>query len=159
MPPTSKDPSTRVRRNKTSTRAVLTPVTNAKIPPLPVHIKDWYPVVRDWWKRCWSSPMVPEWTESDIDALYLAARLQQQFWDPETPASTRTSTGGEIRQVLTQCGLTPMSRRSLQWEIDRGESAAQKTAQRRGTPPKKAAPKKADPRTTRRLSVVPSAAS
>lgn len=157
MPTVSKDPSTRVRRNKTSTRAVLTPVKNPKIPPLPAHM-DWFPVVLDWWKRCWSSPMVPEWDASDVDALYLAARLQQQFWDSETSASTRTSTGAEIRQVMTQCGLTPMSRRSLQWEIDRGESAAQKTAQRRGgSAPVKRAAKKADPRTKRRLQAVPDA--
>lgn len=150
MPAQAKHPSVRARRNKTTTRAVLKPAPkNPKIPPLPPHIKNWYAPVRDWWKRVWSSPMVPEWTESDIDALYLAAGLKQQFWDPDTSASTRVSTAGEIRQIMCQCGLTPMSRRSLQWEIERAESAQESTNARRAgksAPAKKAAAKTTDPR-------------
>lgn len=152
MPAHSKDPSVRARRNKTTTRAVLKPAPkNPRIPALPTHIK-WYPVVRDWWKRAWSSPMVPEWTDSDRDALYLAAGLMQQFWDPETPASSRTSTAGEVRQIMCQCGLTPMSRRSLQWEVERAESAQESTAKRRAgkAAAAKKTPAKADPRVARR---------
>lgn len=149
MPNHLKHPSVRARANKTTTRAVLTPRKNPKIPVLP-RGPQWYPVVREWWKRVWSSPMVDEWTDSDIDALYLAARLQQQFWDPETKDSTRNQTSAEIRQLMCQCGLTPMSRRSLQWEIERADEAQSKGNRRRAgstpTPAKKAAPKKADPR-------------
>ncbi|MBU8830842.1 hypothetical protein KL858_15465 [Mycolicibacterium goodii] len=126
---------------------------------MPTHIK-WYPVVRAWWKRVWSSPMVPEWTESDQDALYLAARLQQQFWDPETKDSTRNQTSAEIRQIMQQCGLTPMSRRSLQWEIERVEDAQARSAERKAkkaAPAKKASgPAPADPRA--RFQVVPGGA-
>lgn len=149
MAPQPKPASTRVRRNKTTTRAVLRPVKNPKVPPLPAHLT-WYPAVRDWWKRAWSSPMVPEWTESDKDAMFLAARLMQQFWDPETTASSRVSTAGEIRQLLSQCGLTPMSRRSLQWEIERAEAAQESTARRRAAtkaPAKTVA--RVDPRVSR----------
>ena len=141
MPPKPKDPSLVARRNKTSTRAVLTPQSNPKVPPLPKGIR-WHQQVRDWWKRAWSSPMVPEWTESDIDALYMAARLMQMLWADDATPNEAKGLAGEIRQLLAQCGLTPMSRRSLQWEIERGESAAESTAQRRT----KAAPKKAEPR-------------
>ena len=150
MPPTPKEPSLVARRNKTSTRAVLKPRSNPKIPVLPKGTR-WHPQVRDWWKRAWSSPMVPEWTESDIDALFMVAKLMQQFWSPESSPNECKALAGEIRQLLTQCGLTPMSRRSLQWEIDRGESAAEATAQRRGSrsPAAKKAPAKADPRVTR----------
>lgn len=155
MPAHAKDPAVRQRRNKTSTRAVLKAQANPKVPPLPKGPR-WYPQVRDWWKRAWSSPMVPEWTESDVDALYLAAKLQQQFWDPETTPNVCRALAGEIRQLLSQCGLTPMSRRSLQWEIERAESAQESTAARRAgksTPAKKsAAPAPADPR--RRFQVV-----
>jgi hypothetical protein len=35
MPAHAKDPSVRARRNKTTTRAVLKPQTNPKVPPLP----------------------------------------------------------------------------------------------------------------------------
>lgn len=155
MPAQAKHPSVRARRNKTSTRAVLKPQTNPKIPPLPKGPR-WYQQVRDWWTRAWSSPMVPEWTESDVDGLYLVAKLMQQFWDPESSPNECKSLASEIRQMLAQCGLTPMSRRSLQWEIEAGESAAEKTAARRAS--KKAQPAKAsvartDPR-TRRLQAV-----
>lgn len=130
MPALSKDSSVRARRNKTSTRARLKAVENPEIPDLPPGSR-WYPQVSDWWTRAWSSPMVPEWTESDIDTMYLAAKLMQQFWKPATSASTCKALAGEIRQLLAQCGLTPMARRSLQWEIERGEEAAQRTAARR----------------------------
>lgn len=154
MPAHAKDPSVRARRNKTTTRAVLKPQTNPKVPPLPKGTR-WYPQVRDWWQRAWSSPMVPEWTASDVDALYLAARLQQQFWDPECSPNVCRALAGEIRQLFAQCGLTPMSRRSLQWEIQRVEEGEQKAAARRaGTqaPAKKTA-QAADPR-VRRLRAV-----
>ena len=156
MPAHAKDPSVRARRNKATTRAVLTPQTNPKVPPLPKGTC-WFPQVRDWWKRAWSSPMKPEWTDSDVDALYLAAKLQQQFWDPETSANVCRALAGEIRQLMCQCGLTPMSRRSLQWEVERAESAQESTAKRRAGRSAPAAATKAaspaDPR-KRRLSSV-----
>lgn len=152
MPAQSKDPAVRQRRNKTTTRAVLKPNPNPKVPPLPAGIR-WHKQVQDWWKRAWSSPMVPEWTESDVDALYLAARLQQQFWDSDTTPNVCRALAGEIRQLLAQCGLTPMARRSLQWEIERVEAAKDQAAARRSGG-KPAAAKKAaaaaatsDPRT------------
>ncbi|MEW5810277.1 MAG: hypothetical protein AB1925_12570 [Actinomycetota bacterium] len=127
---------------------MLKPQTNPKVPALPGRAASWYPQVRDWWRRAWSSPMVPEWTESDVDALYLAARLMQQFWDPECSPNVCRGLAGEIRQLLAQCGLTPMSRRSLQWEIERAEAAQESTTKRRtaaATPAKKAPAKKAAP--------------
>ncbi len=154
MPPQPKDPSLRARRNKTATRAVLSPRENPEIPPLPEG-EAWHPQVVDWWRRVWSSPMVPEWTDSDVDALYLAAKLQQMFWGPDTSPNECKGLAGEIRMILSQCGLTPMSRRSLQWEIERAESAQESTASRRAA--KKAPAKKVaaadDPR-KRRLTAV-----
>lgn len=64
MPRTPKDPSLRARRNTTTTRAVLKARTNPTIPELPKG--RWHQQVQDWWTRAWSSPMVPEWTESDM---------------------------------------------------------------------------------------------
>lgn len=160
MPAQSKHSSVRARRNKTSTRAVLKPVENPEIPPLPKGPR-WYAQVRDWWTRAWSSPMVPEWTDSDVDTMYLAAKLMQQFWKPDTSASTCKALAGEIRQLLGTCGLTPMSRRALQWEIERAEEAQAKTEARRagkrtaGAIKKAAAakPSRPDPRARRLQSV------
>lgn len=157
MPAHSKDPSVRARRNKTTTRATLKPVENPEIPPLPSGTK-WLPQVQDWWTRAWSSPMVPEWTDSDIDTMYLAAKLMQKFWMASTSAGTCKALAGEIRQLLATCGLTPMARRSLQWEIERGEAAAQQTAARRASSGSSSsatssASKRPDPRARRLASV------
>lgn len=138
----SKPAGLRQRRNKTSTRATLRAVENPDIPELPDHL-DWHPAVRDWWVDCWSSPMAPEWAQSDRHNLYMAARLMQQVWDPTTSAASRVVSATEARHILKECGLTPMSRRSLQWEIERGEAAEERTTQRRSTRKPSAAP---DPR-------------
>jgi hypothetical protein len=138
----SKPASLRARRNKTTTRATLSAVDNPEIPDLPDHV-EWHPAVLSWWTDAWSSPMAPEWTESDQHTLFLAARLIQQVWSEETSAASRVTSATEARHLLRECGLTPMARRSLQWEIDRGETAAEKTAQRRATSRPKPA---ADPR-------------
>lgn len=130
MPAAAKPASTRARRNKTTTRATLRPVENPEIPPLPGHTA-WLQAVQDWWERAWSSPMAPEWTASDVDAMYIAAGLMNQFWDPDTSANARVMSAAEIRQVLRECGLTPMSRRSLQWEIERVDEAQERGNQRR----------------------------
>ncbi|MEV0367520.1 hypothetical protein [Nocardia fusca] len=138
----SKPSSVRARRNKTTTRAVLTAVENPDIPDLPDHV-DWHAAVLSWWTDCWSSPMAPEWTESDRHTLFLAARLMQQVWDEATSPASRVTSATEARHLLRECGLTPMARRSLQWEIERAESAVEKTTQRRAaTRPRPAA----DPR-------------
>lgn len=87
--------------------------------------------------------MAPEWTVSDQHGLFMAARLMQTVWDPESSPGQRTMAATEVRHMLRECGLTPMARRSLQWEIERGESAEERTKQRRTARSPKAAP---DPR-------------
>ncbi len=139
MPAHSKDPSIRVRRNATTTRAKLKkPPANAKIPPLPTGTK-WRSQVRDWWKRAWSSPMRSEWDESDVDLLYIAARLVHAFWDPDTTPRDAKQLAGEIRLIEMQLGKTPMARRSLQWELPKEDEQPATTP----APAKKAAPRKA----------------
>ncbi|MET8650619.1 hypothetical protein [Nocardia aurea] len=108
------------------------------MPELPAYA-DWHPAVVDWWRDCWSSPMVPEWTDSDRHGLMMAARLMQLVWSEQTSPTARTTAASEVRYLLRECGLTPMSRRTLQWEVCRAEAAVERTAERR----RKAAP---DPR-------------
>lgn len=148
--PAKKDPSLVARRNKPSAKTVLKPPASAKVPPLPKGPR-WYPQVRDWWKRAWSSPMATQWAEADRDAMFLAAMLQQQFWDPDTSSSTRNQTAAQIRAIFDQCGLTPMARNRLGWEIASpaaGEAPAKRTPAR-----KTAAQADPDPR-KRRFQVV-----
>jgi hypothetical protein len=70
--------------------------------------------------------MAPEYDASDLHGLVLLAVLVDEFW-----VEPSKDLAGEIR-LQRQCfGLTPIDRRRLQWEIDRGEEAAAETEKRR----------------------------
>ena len=134
----SKPEGLRRRTNKTTTRSTLSQVADPTIPELPADV-EWHSRVREWWQGVWASPMAPEWDPgSDVHTLYVAARLMQQFWDEDTSPGQRTMAAAEIRQQTKELGLTPMSRRSLQWEIEKGEQASERTQSRRN----EAAPKR-----------------
>lgn len=125
MPPLPKTASTRQRRNKASTNRTLSTVHDVKAPTLPMN-RGWLNATRDWWADVWASPMAPEYDDSDIHGLYLLAALVDEFWE-----SPSTSLAAEIR-LQRQCyGLTPIDRRRLQWEIDRGDAAEENTQRRR----------------------------
>lgn len=158
MPPLAKDPSVRARRNKTTTKAKLKRPENPQIPELPElpEGEAWRPQVRAWWNRGWASPMRSEWDASDVDLLYVAAKLWQEFWNPAISARDAKQLAGEIRLIEMQCGKTPMARRTLQWELpdDDDDQSSSKPAKK--APAKKAPQKRPDPRETRKanLSVV-----
>lgn len=141
MPPVPKPASTRQRRNRVAGARQLTAVHDVEIPALPdgetVGI-DWHPMTVSWWEDTWRSPMAPEFDQADIHGLFALAVLVDQFW-------TQPSAGllAEIR-LQRQCfGLTPIDRRRLQWEIDRGEEAERSTQTRRNEAAPKAAEAKA----------------
>jgi len=70
--------------------------------------------------------MAAEFVPSDVHGLVLLAVLVDEFW-----SSPSAGLAAEIR-LQRQCfGLTPIDRRRLQWEIDRGEQAVEKTVVRR----------------------------
>jgi hypothetical protein len=127
MPALPKHPSTRARRNKVAGARTLQVVHDLEVPELPDEAGvDWHPMTASWWDDIWASPMAPEFDESDIHGLYLLASLVDAFWCEPSQALA-----AEIR-LQRQCfGLTPIDRRRLQWEIDRGEEAEQAIAQRR----------------------------
>lgn len=163
--PAPKHPSARARTNKVAGARTLHLVPNAKVPKLPP-VRDWTPRARDWWQRVWSSPMAGEFDESDIPGLVRACELEDDHaivggllaaLAAEDPSAlsprdrvalaqqinqlTRLRIGlsAELRLVQQGYGLTPIDRRRLQWEIERGEEAGAKTAARKATPRKKAA--------------------
>jgi hypothetical protein len=138
--PIPKSAATRQRRNKTSTHRQLEAVHDVEAPKLPTGVK-WHKQTRAWWKDVWASPMAPEFDESDIHGLYLLAVLVDGFW--HNPSKEQAA---EIR-LQRQCfGLTPIDRRRLQWEIDRGDSAASKTRKRREAQAPKPEAVEEDPR-------------
>ena len=120
MPPLPKPAATRQRRNKSATKATLEAprITRAN---LPVSMT-WHPMTTAWWTTIWQSPMAEEWVDGDIPALYRLARLDHAFWSTDDIGEA-TRIAAEIRQQQARFGLTPMDRRSLQWEIHRVEQA------------------------------------
>lgn len=117
------------RRNKSTTRATLVPQSGAvTVPDLPELGEDhaWHRMTLAWWRDVWSSPMAPEYDESDIHGLFLLAALVNEFWTSPTQALA-----AEIR-LQRQCfGLSPIDRRRLQWEIERTDEAQEKGQRRR----------------------------
>ncbi|QGH79244.1 minor tail protein [Gordonia phage Sukkupi] len=164
--PAAKEASTRQRRNKTSTKAVLHAVDNPEVPPLPAASdwlggieditgdgeqieREWPEPVKAWWDDIWSSPMSQEFVDSDIHGLYLACFYLAQVLNPFLKMSDRISASKAYETQVRNFGLNPMSRRTLQWEIERSEEAQERGRKRRaGRKPKDFvdAPEPADPR-------------
>ena len=126
--PVPKPAALRQRKNKTSTRAALYTERRPRkrAPRLPKK-REWDPLTRAWWREVWASPMASEYLEADIGGLFILARLVDEFWANPTDKTL----AAEIR-LQRQCfGLTPIDRRRLQWEVERGESAETRRQQRK----------------------------
>jgi hypothetical protein len=131
----------RQRRNKVSTRATLpseAAMAGRTVPKLPKRragMGSWHPRVLAWWASVWHSPMAAEYLAADRQRLELVAELHQQFWNAVEDSEPVTKLAAEIRQQEVLFGLTPMDRRRLQWEVDKGEEAAKRTEERRKPAP------------------------
>jgi hypothetical protein len=143
MPTTPKHPSTRARRNKTSTNATLKADAAIIVPELPE--RDWHEMTLSWWRDLWASPMAPEYDDSDRHGLFKLAMLQNDFWTAET-AKERKEASAEIRLQEQRFGLSPIDRRRLQWEIEKSEAAVEQGTKRRTTKKANAPDSKGDPR-------------
>lgn len=139
MPPTPKPAHMRQRRNKTSTSARLQANPKLKAPDLPARV--WHPMTEAWWADVWASPMAPEYDDSDRHGLFVLAVLIDEFW--MAPSKELAS---EIRLQRQSFGLSPIDRRRLQWEIDRGDEASERTSKRRAKPTPSKGDTPADPR-------------
>lgn len=144
--PMAKHPSVRQRANKTSTHAVLKSVSY-DAPPMPPG--DWREEAVLWWNAIWRSPMRQEFAgDSDERVLVRMLRLEQAIWDAWDAGEARTAVAlqGEMRQQEKRFGFTPDDRRRLQYQIEVGEAAEERTVQRRQSRAKKSGPKAVDPR-------------
>lgn len=74
--------------------------------------------------------MFPEYDLSDIEGLIQLAMLWQDFWEADS-TERRVKVSAEIRQNEVRYGLSPIDRRRLAWEIDRGEQAEEQIRERR----------------------------
>lgn len=109
MPPAPKPPGQRVRRNKDqqSWKALPSAKPFKRPPTCP---PKWSAATKKWWKLIWESPMAAVWLESDVPALIRLGNLL------EIPKQSALIVG-EIRQIEDRFGLSPKSRRMLQWYI------------------------------------------
>lgn len=134
--PVPKPSHLRQRRNKSATRATLPSIKEAarnKVPKLPTRREGevWHPKVVKWWHEVWKSPMAGEYLGPDVlGGLHVLAELYQKLW-METEGSVIAKLASEIRQQEVRFGLSPIDRRRLQWEVEKGETAAEATEKRR----------------------------
>ena len=133
--PPPKDPRMRQRRNRVSTAATLPAmgdpagVIGRLAPELPVRIAPeppWHPLTLAFWKEVWASPMAAEYIACDVPGLVNVARLQDAVNYGDLEKLT------ELRLQRLPFGLTPLDRRRLQWEMERGETATRRLAQTKG---------------------------
>ena len=112
--PTPKPAAQRQRRNKPASAATFEAPAATK-PALPGDPERWHFLTTAWWDVIWASPMaLEEWIDADVPALLMLADMVNRYWmEPDAKLAS------EIRQQNREFGLTPMSRRSLQWEIKR----------------------------------------
>lgn len=117
-----KDPQIRLRRNKSSSRALL-PAGSAimvRAPHLPQSVDErgWHKMARQWWRDVWASPMHFEFVRGDVPALFRLVTLVNAFW-----LYGKLDVAKEIRLLEREFGLTPLSRRRLEWSIAQAEEA------------------------------------
>jgi len=135
--PPPKPAHLRQRTNRTVTAAMLPSEAESrrrKVPPLPKRdspAEKWHPRVAVWWKSFWRSPMAAEVMESDqVGGLYLAAEALHRAW---TSREDRDFYRGleSFHKLMVEFGGSPIARRRLQWEVDKGERAVERTTKRR----------------------------
>ena len=111
--PIPKPAAIRQRRNRVVTSATLQAEPAVKV-PLPARADPWHAMTVGWWDTIWASPMVAEWVAADVPDLIALAKLVDSFWFADADAP---KIHAEIRLAQREFGLTPLARRSLQWEI------------------------------------------
>lgn len=98
--------------------------------------EEWRALTVTWWSTIWASPMAEEWVDADVPGLVALAVLVDEFW-----RTGNREIAAEIRMQQREYGLSPLSRRSLQWEVIRVQRAE------RGQPTASAVPsRRKDPR-------------
>lgn len=112
---------------------------------------DWNTQTVAWWNDVWTSPMAEEWDASDLHNVVVVALLYDDIWTATNPKQRKDALA-EYRLQRADLGLSPYSRRRLEWTIETAAEAKDREQQRRGNgrvPPPAPVPgaaPKADPR-------------
>lgn len=151
--PIPKDPSTRVRRNKTGANLRVVDAVATEQPALPTRYADvsdgdggtyrgevdWPEATVRWWKMWSESPLTLDFTDADWSELEIAALLHAQFMEGDYKLAA------ELRLRTAKFGTTPEDRARLKIQFNMADEAEERTERRRQTS-SKAAPKGPDPR-------------
>lgn len=111
------------------------------VPPLPAHPPryteddvmlpvDWHAQTVAWWNDVWTSPMAAEWDESDVHNVVVVALLYDDIWTAATPKGRKDALA-EYRLQRADLGLSPYSRRRLEWTIESAAEAVERGTRRR----------------------------
>jgi hypothetical protein len=136
--PLPKPAGQRRRRNRSTTATTLQAVKPFAVPVLAV--EEAHPSTVAFWDELWASPITPELTNVDLHGLAMLAELVEDFHRASS-ATARVKLSQEIRLRGAEFGLSPISRRRLQWEIAKVNEAEDRRARRA-----KSAEKRPDPR-------------
>lgn len=129
------------------------------VPPMPTAPLEvgWHAEVVQWWTDVWTSPMSPEWDDSDIHNVAICALLLNDFWTADS-VTGRTKAAGEFRLQTQRLGLSPYDRRRLEWTFETADEAKERGRKRRaggGTgPADQGGAQQPDPGTDPRLVLV-----
>ena len=85
----------------------------------------------EWWEKTWKSPMATEFHDADFEDLVSLAELRDDFHKMRDPMK-RAKLMTEIRMQGARFGQSPLDRRRLQVEIEKGEEAEERTTERVG---------------------------
>jgi hypothetical protein len=114
--------SRRQRRNRVATAATIEAPVALRVDLRAIDIgTPWHPRVLATWDAWWASPIATEWVDAFVPGLIELARLVQDYWTA-TGAGERSKVRAEIRMSSREYGLSPLSLRSLQWEIKKAEA-------------------------------------
>jgi hypothetical protein len=83
-------------------------------------------MAKRWWVSVWTSPMRAEFLRGDEPALFRLVALVDSFWKTGELAVAR-----EIRLMEREFGLTPLSRRRLEWSVVQAEESKDRLEDRR----------------------------
>ncbi len=80
----------------------------------------------EFWEMVWSSPMSHMYIEADLPSLYRLLIMVNQWWK-----SKSLKVDAEIRLLEREFGLTPFSRRRLEWTVAQAEEATDRHEMKR----------------------------
>lgn len=130
--------------SKRGTKATLVAAlvaADSTVPPLPAHPPrwtsegeqvpvEWHTQTEAWWNDVWTSPMAAEWDLSDVHNVLVVALLYNDIWSAPD-AKSRKEALSEYRLQRADLGLSPYSRRRLEWTIETADEAKDRGKQRR----------------------------